>query len=321
MNNNIKEIAQELKNRDNFLLIGHSIPDGDCIGSLLGLYGGLKTLNKNITIFLSDVIPSIYTYLPDIEKISNLLPQQENIDNIIFLDCTDIGRIDDEVANSLNKNATIFNIDHHISNNYFGDFNYVLPLAAATAEIIYELLVEMKIPIDSAIASSLYAGIVMDTGNFRYSNTTPKTHHIAAALLDCGVSLEETRINLFESKPLAEVLLLGRALQNFHISKNGKIAWMLLSYEDIDEVGAHGLHPEGLINYTRMIKGVEIGMIFREIEPNLIKIGFRSKKNIDVSAIAKELGGGGHKLAAGASQKGDLLTVANHVLKLVEKAV
>ncbi len=319
--NSLKEIAAQLKNRDNFLLIGHKIPDGDCIGSILGLYAGLISLHKKAIMFLSDPIPSIYAYLPFADLITDQLPPPSAIENTIFLDCTDIGRIDDKIAQNLNKDATIFNIDHHISNQFFGDFNYVDASASATAEIIYELLLVGEIPITTDIANPLYAGIVMDTGNFKYSNTSAKTHRIAADLLEYGVDLESTRINLFESKPIGEVLLLGKALQNFHRSEDGKIAWMLLSYRDIDALDVHGLHPEGLINYTRMIDGVQIGLIFREVEPGLIKIGFRSKKDIDVSLIAKELGGGGHKLAAGATQKGNLATVSSEVIKLVEKAV
>ncbi len=319
--NSLKEIANELKNRDNFLLLGHKIPDGDCIGSILGLYAGLDALGKKATMFLSDKIPSIYFYLSNVELITDELPPQDVVENIIFLDCTDTGRVDDEVAQNLSKDATIFNIDHHVSNKYFGDFNYVDASASATAEIIYELLLAGGVPITENIANPLYAGIVMDTGNFQYNNTSAKTHRIAADLLEYGVNLEETRINLFESKPMAEVLLLAKALENFNISENGKLAWMLLSYQDIDRLNAHGLHPEGLINYTRMIKGVQVGMVFREIEPGVIKIGFRSKKDIDVSLIAQELGGGGHKLAAGASQEGSLATVVTQVLELVEKAV
>lgn len=319
--NTLKEISTQLINKDNFLLIGHNIPDGDCIGSMLGLYNGLLSINKKAAMFLEDTIPSIYYYLPGVNYICSVLPPQENIENIIFLDCSDEFRISQDVFEKLNKEATIFNIDHHDSNTFFGDYNYVNSKAAATAEIVYELLVEMKIPISADIANPLYAGIVMDSGSFKYSNTSSKTHQIAAELLDKGVDLERTRINLFESKPLQEVLLLGKALNNFNISTDGKIAWMLLPYEDIDEIGAHGLHPEGIINYTRMIRGVQVGIVFREVEPGIIKIGFRSKQDIDVSLIAKEFGGGGHKQAAGARQEGSINEVADRVIKLVEKMV
>lgn len=319
--NSLAEIAEQLKDSDDFLIIGHSIPDGDCIGSILGLYMGLTSLNKQVNMFLSDTIPSIYQYLSQIEKIMSLLPANEGMKNIIFLDCGDEDRIDEKVAKKLNPHATVFNIDHHESNSMFGHFNYVDTQAAATAQIIYELLDTMNVTIDKEIANALYAGIVMDTGNFKYKNTNSKTHMVTATLLEKGVELEKARINLFESKPIEEVLLLGKALKNFNISANGKIAWMLLSYAEIEAIGAHGLHPEGIINYTRMIKGVEIGLLFREIEPNLIKIGFRSKHDIDVSKIAGEFGGGGHKQAAGATQEGDINTVCDKVISYVEKMV
>ncbi|HZK42784.1 MAG TPA: bifunctional oligoribonuclease/PAP phosphatase NrnA [Syntrophomonadaceae bacterium] len=317
----LQEIAKQLHNRDNFLLIGHSIPDGDCIGSILGLYTGLTLINKKVTMLIHDTIPSIYDYLPNIEKVSKKLPVPGNIENIIFLDCADKGRVNPEITDNINQEATIFNIDHHASNTFFGDYNYVDIKASAAAEIIYELLVKMDIAITKTIAKPLYAGIIMDTGSFKFNNTTSKTHQITAALISAGADVAEARINLFESKPLKEVLLLGKALRNFNISENNKVAWMQLYYADIDEIGAHGLHPEGIIDYTRMIDGVEVGLVFREIEPGLIKIGFRSKRDIDVSLIAKEFGGGGHKQAAGASLEGDMQAVVSKVLELVEKEV
>ncbi len=319
--NSLIEIAEQLKDNDEFLIIGHLIPDGDCIGSILGLYMGLISLNKKVNMFLSDDTPDIYQYLSHIEKINNFLPPAEKMKNIIFLDCSDEERIDKKIAEQLNRNATIINIDHHESNSMFGHYNYVDIKAAATAQIIYELLLTMNISIDEEMANALYAGIVMDTGSFKYTQTNSKTHMITAALLEKGVDLEKARINLFESKPIKEVLLLGKALKNFNISANGKIAWMLLPYAEIEAIDAHGLHPEGIINYTRMIDGVEVGLLFREIKPGLIKIGLRSKRDINVAEIAGNFGGGGHKQAAGASLEGDITTVCNTVVKYVEKMV
>ncbi|MGE5390025.1 MAG: DHH family phosphoesterase, partial [Deltaproteobacteria bacterium] len=211
-----------------------------------------------------------------------------------------------------------FNLDHHRGNPQFGNYNYVDVDAAATAEIIYELLVALQVPVTPDIAQALFAGIVMDTGNFLNGNTTAKSLRIAADLIDSGVNIDHSRINLFESKPRAEVALMARALDNLEISSDGTMAWISLSYEEVAEAGALELYPETLINYTRMIDGVEVGMLFREIRPGTVKVGFRSKGKVDVASLASQFGGGGHLQAAGARQNGSLSEVIGRVLEVVK---
>lgn len=269
---------------------------------------------------LKDKVPPIYRYLPFADEIKE--PEQTADGRItIFLDCSDAERVGQEILALLPVNNCTINIDHHETNEFFGTYNFINPRAAATAEIIYELLKVMNVVITPVIANALYIGIVMDTGSFKYSNTTSNTFIIAARLLENGVNQGLARINLFESKSRREVLLLRLALQSLDFSDDGKIAWMTLPYQETADLDALDLHPEGIINYTRMIEGVEVGLLFRETSPGVVKIGFRSKNQIDVAALAGEFRGGGHKQAAGARMEGTLKQVKDTVITRVRDVI
>lgn len=312
--NSINQIAEQLLRSEKFTLVGHAIPDGDCIGSLLGLYMGLEVLKKDVQIALQDPVPNLYHYLKCSEKVKSPEQLTGEVGTVIFLDCSDEQRVGDRILSRLQERSGTINIDHHDTNEFFGDYNYVDAEAGATAEIIYEILQCMKITVTREIADALYAGIIMDTGRFLNSNTTGKTMQIAGALLEKGANVDEARVRLFESKSQKEILLIRQALQNIEFSDDGKIAWMRLSYQEVKAIGALDFHPEGIINYTRMISGVEIGMLFRESSPGIVKIGFRSRGEADVAVLAKEFGGGGHKRAAGATEEGSLEEVCKIVI-------
>lgn len=316
--NRLEEIAGQLLQYDHLVLVGHAIPDGDCIGSILGLQSALQTLGKKVEMILENPVPVIYHYLPDWGGIKPPLPIDRPGFAAVYLDCSDQCRVSDEVREALQKAAVTINIDHHPGNSLFGDYNYVNPEAAATAEIIYELLAIMQIPVSEDVANCLYAGIIMDTGRFLNSNTTSLTMKIASELLKRGASVDLARNNLFESKPLREVLLLKHALKHLSLSEDGRIAWMCLTLDEAEQADARDYHPEGIINYTRMIAGVEVGLLFREVETGRVKVGFRSRGRVDVASLAREFGGGGHRLAAGASFEGSLESVMSQVLARIK---
>jgi phosphoesterase RecJ-like protein len=320
--NSMAQIARQLQNSDDYLIVGHSIPDGDCVGSLLGLYLGLTDCGKKVAMALQDAVPERYHYLSGWEEIKRPSELKVIPANIIFLDCADRDRVGDELLALINNPKTVvFNIDHHIQSAPYGEYNYIDPGAAATGEIIFSLLQTMQVQIRPAIADCLYAAIVMDTGGFLNSNTTPTTMHIAASLLEMGANVDQARVRLFESKSRLEVALLGLALKYIEFSDDGRIAWMSLPYEKVKAIDALDFHPEGIINYTRMIDGVEVGILFREIEPGIVKIGFRSKGNTDVASIAALYNGGGHRQAAGARQEGKLEEVRDKVIKSVKDVI
>lgn len=319
--NSLGEIVSQLNEHDNYLLVGHAIPDGDCIGSLSGLYQGLQALGKKVRILLQDPAPVIYGYLPGVEIIES--PEELGAFDgvVVFLDCSDEERVGERARKVLNGRRLSINLDHHQGNSLFAEYNYVDEQAAAAAEIIYHLLRELKVDITAGMASALFAGIVMDTGSFLNGNTTPESMRIAAGLIAQGANVNQARINLFESKTWSEILLLRMCLQHLETSEDGKIAWITLPYEDLAAIGATAFFPEGLINYTRMIEGVEVGLLFRETEPGQVKIGFRSKMNVNVAAIAGQFDGGGHKQAAGGRQQGSLDEVRARVIQSVRDVI
>lgn len=319
--NSLAQIARAIKKRDNFLLVGHSIPDGDCVGSLIALYLALLALGKKTQMLLQEPVPAIYKYLTGSEAVHRVGQLKDPVRNVIFLDCSDEERTGDQVAGILADRKYTINIDHHQSNTRFGDLNYVDDGASSTAELVYELLVQLKIEISSDMANALYVGIMQDTGGFQHNSTTGSTFRVAAELMDKGVNLDQIKLNLFESKSKAEIRLLCLALQSINFSSNGKIAWMILNYADVKAIGALDICPEGIINYALTIKGVEVGLLFREITPGLIKVGFRSKGGVDVSAIAAEFGGGGHRRAAGAKHEGTMEDAERQVILAVESVV
>ncbi|MDD4802975.1 MAG: DHH family phosphoesterase [Syntrophomonas sp.] len=319
--NSFAEIAREIENRDNYLLVGHAIPDGDCIGSLIGMYLGLLALDKNVQILLQDPVPEIYKFLKGSEAILGPEQSATRVSTVIFLDCSDEERTGDQMVNILKTREYTINIDHHQSNAMFGNLNYVDDKASSTAELVLELLQHLGVKISPDIASALYSGILQDTGGFMHNSTSSATFHNAAELLDKGVNLDLIRLNLFESKSRAEVMLLKLALESIKFNDSGKVAWMILNYEEVKAIGALDLCPEGIVNYTLKIKGVEVGLLFREISPGLIKVGFRSKGDVDVAALASIFGGGGHRRAAGAKQDGNMEQAEKQVILTVESVV
>ncbi len=319
--NSLEEIASEIEKRDRFWLVSHSTPDGDSIGSLLALNQALESMGKETTMLLQDPVPHIYHYLQGSEAVLSPGQVRGEPDQLIFLDCADKERVGQDVLNIIAPDSFTINIDHHQSNTLFANMNYVQHQAAATAELIYELVKILGVSIDSPLANALYAGIIQDTGSFHHSNTTPSTFRTAADLLECGVELERTRINLFESKQRVEISLLGHALNSLKFSPEGKIAWMTISYQDAQRLGVIDLHPEGIINHTLMVEGVEVGLLFRETKPGQMKIGFRSKGAVDVSRLAATFGGGGHRQAAGAQMDDSLEECMDKVIQAVRDVI
>jgi len=321
MMNSLSQIAQAIRDRDDFLLVGHSIPDGDCIGSLLGLYLGLLTLGKRTRVFLQDKVPAIYSYLRGANEIlgPNNVGKPET--NLIYLDCSDPERVGDIGATILADDPFIINIDHHQSNTRFGKLNYVDEKASSTAELVFLLLEQLQVQADSAIANALYIGIFQDTGGFQHSSTGPATFRTAAALMEKGVDLDAVKRNLFESKSTEELLLLSLALRSLNSSADGRIVWMILNYQDVADIGALEICPEGIINNTLAIKGAQVGLLFRELSPGNIKVGLRSKGEIDVASLAAQFGGGGHPRAAGLQLAGTMEDAEREVILAVESVI
>jgi phosphoesterase RecJ-like protein len=196
---------------------------------------------------------------------------------------------------------TVVNIDHHPTNPGYGTLNLVDPNSSSTAELVFKVLREMHADISLDVATNLYTGLLTDTGSFRYSNTAPSSLEMAASLLELGVNASDIAEAVFERKSYAFLRLLGSFLEKMCIDKSGTLAWSVLDNSTISSFGVNDAELEGLSSYIKMVKGVEVGIIFREQPDGSTKLSFRSRKRVDVSALAGKLGGGGHKRAAGAT--------------------
>lgn len=314
--NSLQEIASELKKPGPILLTSHILPDGDSIGSLIGLGLALRAAGYDATMFSVDPVPDRYRFLPETGLIvTGSLPPVE-YKRVIVLDCSDHLRILpiwEKVSDSF-----LINIDHHHTNHLYGTMNLVDSKASATGEIVYRLLIQMGLQIDHRIATALYVAIATDTGSFKYENTSAETHRVTAKLLDAGVKPHEITPVVFDLRSRAATFILREALNSLHFSADGRVAWITLTEENMKKSGASDEHLEGIVNFAKNIEGVEIGLLFFAKPDGTVKVGFRSNF-VDVGKVAETLGGGGHARAAGCSLKTDLDSALSTVFAAINQ--
>lgn len=311
-------IIKTLRESRELLLATHVVADGDCLGSMLAAYLAFNHNGRRVWAVHPEPVPQVYRFLPGWQEIAhpNTLATVPAV--ALVLDCTGPDRAGEEVRAILEKVPLIINVDHHAGNQYFGHLNYVRPQAAATAELVYNLLEMLQSHLSPEVALALYTGLVTDTGCFQYENTSSETHRIAARLLEAGVVPEEVHRHLWEEKPLATLRLLGKVLPTLGLAAEGRVAWLTVTRAVLEEAGAGQEHCEGLVEYPRSLAGVEVAMLFREVSPNQVKVGFRSKRHVDVNLLAARFGGGGHRRAAGCTV---FLPLEEAVKVVVEAAV
>ncbi len=322
MNNNpysmIDNFIEKIGEAKNIFLASHVQPDGDNIGSILGLGLALKKLGKEVHILKTDYIPKDFMFLPSIDIIRDY--NEDEIDVFIALDSSDEDRLGDNKV-LLNKANTIINIDHHISNTNFGDINIVDSDAAATCEIAFKLIKTLNIDLDKDISTCLYTGISTDTGSFMYSNTSAKTHMIAAELLDIGIDKENININIWQSKSLDKTKLFIKTLETLETYFDDKVAIVMVTRDALRGTGASMEDTEGIVSFVRDIATVEVAVMLKEFEENEIKISMRSKKYVDVSNICALFGGGGHKRAAGCMISSNIEKAKEEILNALENKI
>ncbi len=294
----LNEIAKVIERADNIAVFPHVSADGDALGSCIALGLALRKKGKKVKIYLEDEIPAVYGFLTGKDITEVYTGKTERFDLGIAVDTGDYDRLGSR-ADSF-KDATItVNIDHHFTNSEFAFHNYVQPDAAASGEIIFNLVKLMGLEIDIDMAVCLYVAISTDTGGFRYSNTTGTTHSIASELLNKGINVSEISQSIFDTTSLAKVKLMGEAINSLEIYENGKIAFITLTDEMMSRSGANDEDCDGIVNIGRNIRGVEAAALLRQRGNGEIKANLRSNKFVDVSAIAGLYNGGGHKRAAG----------------------
>ncbi len=312
--NSLADIAVVLRRAKSVLICGHIMPDGDCLGSVLAMGLMMEKLGKKVTMAGPDPVPEIYGFLPGVERFLVTETPDVEFDMLIALDCSVSERLGKGYQELVTGDVVVVNIDHHAGSTSFGTYKYIDPLAAAVGEIIFDLFKLMAVDISLEIAICLYTAIITDTGSFQYDSTSPQTHRRVATLLELGVPVAEINTRLYEEKPKSALFLLGAALDTLSISSHGKVCWMTVTREMLNDTGARDEHIDGLVNYARSISGVEIGMLFHELSDGRCKIGFRSKGDVSVNRLADLFGGGGHRCAAGCIMQGDLEEIKKKVV-------
>jgi phosphoesterase RecJ-like protein len=301
----IERVAAEIRDNERFLLTAHEGPDGDALGSLLGMHHLLTSLGKDSVMFLAAKefpLPIEYRFLP-LEEVFHEPPADMSDRVVVFLDCGNIDRMPvDFLADGDNLRL---NIDHHHDNTLFGDVNLVDVEASCTAEIVYELAILLGVELTPEMASALYVGLVTDTGKFMYENTNARTHRIAAELIEAGVPVDETYRRLYEHVPSEKLRLLSRALDGIERHCDGTLVLAYVTAADYAASGAGEEMTEGIIDHLRSVEGARVAALIRDLGDRgraARKVSLRSSGgDIDVSAVARAHGGGGHKRAAGFS--------------------
>lgn len=299
--NSFQDLHSLIKKHQTFAISTHVNPDGDAIGSELALYTYLNKLGKTVKIYNTDPVPKKYQFLPNWEKIANAQAAIEFSPEVfLILDASSLDRIGNFLSKRLIPIIAVVNIDHHITAQEFGDYNIIIPTASSTAEIIYKFLEYTQTEIEPDSALCLYAGIMFDTGCFRFSNTTPETLRIAADLIELGdFAPDEVYTKIHEQLPLGKIHLLGQTLRTLNLSNDGNIAWILVTQAMLRDTKTTLDDIEGFVNQIQAIEGVEVAFCASELPDGNTKISLRSEGKVDVAALAAEFKGGGHERASG----------------------
>jgi phosphoesterase RecJ-like protein len=310
--NDLNNIINLVQQHDKFLVTSHVSPDGDNIGSSLALKIFLEQLGNEVEVIIDDEIPSCFSFLAQSETIKEYTPGLKADFDILFaLDSGDFERIG-AVSNLLEEQEVV-NIDHHADNTLYGDYNLVNDVAA-TGELIYELITSVdKSSLNQEAATAIATALITDTGSFRYSNTTARTHQIMAELLSYDLDVNYIVRQIFENNTYQSLMLKAEVLENLKVDATGQIAWVKLSQQMIDKANATWEDAEGLISYPRSLAGVEVAVLFKEKSESEIKVSLRSNEYFPVDEIAHQFGGGGHSKAAGC--------LLNYNLELAEEKI
>jgi len=300
--------------------VGHVRPDGDCIGSQLGLTLALINAGKKVTCWNQDPVPAKLAFL-DAKHLVEPPEKGKQFDCVIATDCASLERLG-TVAECIQERKIFINIDHHASNTRYADINWIAAREPSTGELIFRLLKVANWPVTPAISDCLFTAVSTDTGSFQYPTTRPGTYHVAGELVKRGANLAKICDEVYQSFPLGRVRLLRHVYNKFRLTHNNQIAYFWLKKADYSRTGTEPSDSEGLIDHIRAIDPVIVACVFEEVEPELTRISLRSKNaRIDVNKIAQQFGGGGHPAAAGARLAGTPLSVQRKVIAAIKKSM
>ena len=322
-----KMIAGILEEKSRIILATHVNPDGDALGSLLGLASILESKGKEVFRFLEEPVSPLYQFLPGVDKVQTSVHELKSFAAVaptetaaVALDCGDSRRLGD-LADELLKITPFLVIDHHLSNNGFGTVSWVDPRSSSTGEMVFDLAQELRGTLTVDIAQCLYTAILTDTGSFRYETTSAHTFAVAGELVGLGVRPEQVATRVFDNYSPQRLRLLELVLSTLELYANDRIAFIHVSRIMYEKTGTTQDDTEGFINFPRSITSVEVAVFLKEIEDGRVSVSLRAKGGCDVAAIAARFGGGGHRNAAGFRKKGTLESVHSMLLPAIEKAL
>lgn len=314
------EVIDVINNNHRFMCVAHVNPEGDALGSLLGVYHMLKGMGKEVVPYLEDEVPDILEFLPGSKDVVHDLSNEAPFDVTIGVDCGNMDRFGKRFV-EFGEFGTIVNLDHHVSNDMFGHVNVVLPKACASGEVVYDLCRAMGEKVTPEIATVLYTAIETDTGSFRYESTSPEALRKAGELVAFGADPWNISENVYENYPAKKHKLLAKVLDTLEVMDGGIIATLRVTPEMQKETGAGTFDSDGFVNYARSIRGVDVGLLVRTEAEGLQKVSLRSKGLVDVSKVAGCFGGGGHMRASGCMIKGTQSEALNKVVEEIKKTL
>lgn len=316
---NFNDVEELIKNSKKILIISHINPDGDALGSTCAMYQAiLNRFKKKADMCALSYLSPVYKFLPNIELAKQSYDTSLVYDLVITVDVADIKRVGD-MKILFDKSKTTINIDHHKTNNNFGDYNYVSAQKSSTGEVLYNLFKNSGWKIDKPTAECLYTAILTDTGGFRFDNTTDEVLSIASELVKLGASPSEIFANCYENKSKNFVLFQNYCINKSEFIEDDKIAYTLIYKRDFERFGAKDDYTEGLAEQLRAISTTDLAFIIKEVEPNkLCKVSMRSKK-YDVAQICSAFGGGGHSRASGCTIRSNMETALKKILAEIKR--
>jgi phosphoesterase RecJ-like protein len=304
----LDEVLKHIEKRNRFVLTSHARPDGDAVGSALACAQILRSMGKDAEVVLHDGVPRIYQPLPFADRVRQAEVVNGDYEAAIILECDSIQRTR---LGGL-ENQFLISIDHHLSGRPFAHVNWIDPSAVATAEMVYKLAREAGVTITPEIATCLYTAVLTDTGSFMFEGTNQHTFALARELVLAGADPAHCARNIYFGHSTAKMRLLGAALSNLH--REGPLAWIWITQEQMDRYEAKEEDCEGLVNYALSIQDVEVAAFFRELPDKRYRVSLRSKGQLNVASVAERFGGGGHQCASGCSLEGPLSVAVARVL-------
>jgi phosphoesterase RecJ-like protein len=313
----LSQVVELIEKKDRFAITSHVRPDGDGLGSSLGLLWLLKSLNKDVEVIMHDPAPHSYQQLPGAGTIRVAPRIGEHFDAVFIIECSDLDRPGLEDLDQ----QFVVNIDHHSTTELFGSINWIDSTAAACGEMVYNLCKATGVRVTKEIAECVYTALLTDTGSFHYSNTTERTFKIASELVRTGVRPAKTAEALFGSYQWPKIELLSQVLSTAKRDDTGHVAWMWQTLAMQEQTHAAEEDADGFVNYPLAVGEVEATALFKETAPGVYRTSLRSKGDVNVAKIAEQFGGGGHRNAAGCTLKGTSSELEQKVVPLLQDAV